>query len=96
MHTIYLCFADRAAALATLASVLGYQSSAEVPGGRETTPGGTSGTVRYDLCFLADAGVPMSTSGDYVNLLWLADAASAPDFGAAVVTPATPSCSFAP
>ena len=96
MHTLYLCFADRAAALAALASVLGYQSSAEEPGGREMLPVGMFGPVRYDLCFIADAGVPMTTSGDHVNLLWWGDAASAPDFGAHIATPATPSCSFAP
>ncbi|MFG1478596.1 hypothetical protein V5F53_07985 [Xanthobacter sp. V4C-4] len=94
MITLHLRFADRAEALCVLAAVLGYDSTAEGPGGREQLPAGMRAGVRYDLCFLADQGVAAGSAADHVNLLWWGEAADTPDFGAHVVTPATPRCGF--
>lgn len=95
MTTIYLRFADRAAALSALGSVLGYASTAEEAGGKQMLPSGHLDGVRYDLCFLSDQGVTAGGGDDLVNVLWWGEASGAPDFGASVVVPQTPSCGFA-
>jgi hypothetical protein len=95
MNTIYLRFSDRADALAVLASVLGYESTARVPGGMEEGSVGWCDGVRYDLCFLSDQGVASAGEGDLVNVQWWGEGASAPDFGGHGVTPSTPRCGFA-
>lgn len=95
MTTIHLRFASRTEALSVLGAMLGYQSTADAPGGKEMLPVGACAEVRYDLCFLADQGVTAGADADRVNLLWWGDAAHAPDFGAHAVTPATPDCCFA-
>ncbi|MFG1400326.1 hypothetical protein [Xanthobacter sediminis] len=94
MNTIHLKFADRAEALAALAALLGYGPQQDGTGQWWPTTG-TAGGIRYDLCFLADQGVTTGSDGDHVNLLWWGDAAGAPDFGAHVVMPQTPSAVFA-
>lgn len=94
MNTIHLKFADRAEALSALTAVLGYGPQAD--GAALWWPtAGTTGGVRYDLCFLADQGVATGGDGDHVNLLWWGDKETAPDFGAHVVVPQTPSAIFA-
>ncbi|MFG1479179.1 hypothetical protein V5F53_11015 [Xanthobacter sp. V4C-4] len=94
MSILYLTFPDRAAALAALAAALGYETSAEAPGGAEGVTCGSFGGTRYDLCFLADAGVIAPGGVDLVNLRWWGAPEAAPDFGAAVVAPLTPSAAF--
>lgn len=94
MITIYLRFADRAEALGVLAATLGYGPAGEA-GAQWWPTTGTSAGTRYDLDFLADQGVIASSGEDLVNLLWWGPAEDVPDFGGHVVSPATPSCTFA-
>ncbi len=95
MTTIYLRFADRATACATLESVLGFDG-AQGEDGRQLYSSGLHETTRYHLCFLADAGVRTGGGEDHVNLLWPDGAAPVPDFGLAAIGPLTPSCMFGP
>lgn len=69
MTTIFLRFADRAEACAVLAAALGVDT-AEDEAGRQSWSAGDHEGVHYDLCFLADGGVYVSTPGDHVNLKW--------------------------
>lgn len=90
---LYLRFGGRVEALAALAAVLGHGPEADDDG--EVYPStGTHAGTRYDLCWLVDAGVIAAGGAELVNLLWWGEAATAPDFGAAAVVPATPSCLF--
>jgi len=95
MITIFLKFSDREEALSVLSSQVGYQTSASEVGGTELNPVGFIGSTRYDLCFLRDASVSVSGTGDHVNLLWWGAPEIIPDFGSYVVTPMTPNCTFA-
>ncbi len=103
MRTIYLHFADRAAALARLSAVLGHELEAE--SGMLPTSGRWQGG-RYDLdeVGVLHAALPPDASEDaapeplpgwHINLLWWGDDAPAPDFGPDVIDPATPSRVFA-
>ncbi len=69
MTTTYLRFADRAAACTTLAGTLGYDPTLDDLGRQVWSAGTHEGTL-YHLCFLADHGVYVSTTGDHVNLKW--------------------------
>ncbi|MFG1262369.1 hypothetical protein [Xanthobacter aminoxidans] len=108
MQTIYLRFGDRAAALAALAAVLGYGPALDPEGGETWPSTGFAAGTRYDLAFPGEIRVPTGETVDtpfgpspvtaplpgyHVNVLWWG--ASAPDFGAAVVTPDTPASVFA-
>lgn len=104
MQTIYLRFADRAAALAALAAVLGYGPDLDTEGGETWPSGGLCAGTRYDLVFAGEIRVPSIWSrpsrrrttplqGYHVDVLWWG--ASPPDFGDAVVTPAAPAGVFA-
>lgn len=103
MRTIYLHFPDRRAALAQLAAVLGHEVEPEdgmLP---------TSGRWHEERFDLDEVGVlhaplppdaaeytaPEPLPGWHINLLWWGDDEAAPDFGAAEITPATPSRVFA-
>lgn len=103
MRTIYLHFSSRDAALARLLTVLGHELEAE--SGMLPTSGRWQGS-RYDLDEVGvlhtplppDAGedaAPEVLPGWHINLLWWGDDAAAPDFGADVIAPATPSRVFA-
>lgn len=96
MTTIFLRFADRAEAVSTLASLLGFDTEQDQDGKQIYSSGlyGGGEETRYHLSFLADMGVASLASGDLVNLLW-PDGVTAPDFGSFVIEPATPSCVFA-
>ncbi|MCL8385937.1 hypothetical protein EJ105_27680, partial [Xanthobacter aminoxidans] len=100
MHTIYLRFGDRAAALAALAAGLGYGPAIDPEGGETWPSTGFAAGTRYDLVFVGEIRVltgatidtPFGPSpvtaplpGYHVNVLWWG--AEPPDFGAAVVKP---------
>lgn len=108
MQTIYLRFADRSAAMAALAAVLGYGPNLDPEGGETWPSAGTCGGTRYDLVFSGEIRTPTGETidtpfgpspvtvplpGYHVDLLWWG--VEPPDFGAAVVTPATPAGVFA-
>lgn len=93
MTTIFLRFADRAEAISTLGSLLGFDTEQDQDGKQLYSSGLYEG-ARYHLSFLADMGVSAGASGDLVNLLW-PDGVTAPDFSAYAIEPATPSCVFA-
>lgn len=93
MTTIFLRFSDRAEAIMVLSAVLGFDGE-QTEDGRQMWSSGLHEGERYHLSFLSDMGVICGAAGDHVNLLWPGPAETAPDFGAYVVAPATPSCVF--
>ena len=109
-QTIYLRCTSLGEAVLLLAAVLGYGPEHDLDTGREIWPGAgraPDGT-RYDVDFVgtlhAPTGAVIETDegptpvlapieGYHVNVLWWGE--TPPDFGSAVVTPATPSRTFA-
>ena len=98
MRTIYLRYSSQDDARDALAAILGWEPGA--------TTGELSGT-RYDVdeVGILYEPIPEDAAEDYrpeplpgwhINLLWWGEDDAAPDFGAAVITPATPSRVFAP
>lgn len=87
MTTIYLRFANRTEALATLTDRLGWSPS-------DGTTHNPPGAARSDICFLEDVGLPGTPdNGFLVNILWHDE--NPPDFGLFAVCPTTPNCVFA-